>query len=58
MLHAIETGKIQYGEIKLDGSKIGKPFKNLLKDVLGNLRIDFSIVKMDGPFDCGPYINL
>ena len=58
MLHAIETGKIQYGEIKLAGFKIGKSFKKLISDVMGKIDIDFSVIKANGPFDVGPFINL
>jgi hypothetical protein len=55
MLHARKTGKIQYGEIKIGGYRIGRLFKNELQRILG-MDIDLSIIKIDGPFDVGPFI--
>ena len=58
MLHAIATSKIQYGEIKINGTRIGKIFKGQLKEAIGGLEIDFSIIKANGPFDKGPFLYL
>jgi len=57
MLHAIKTGKIQYGEIRLRGTRLGKIFKEQLLALLG-IDIDLSIIKSGSPFDNGPFKNL
>ena len=51
MLRALETGKIQRGEVKL--SSLGK---NLEKKF--GTKIDISVVKIGGTFDQGPWITL
>jgi hypothetical protein len=58
MLHAIKTGKIQYGEIKLAGYKIGRIFKEQLIGLLGGIDIDLSVIKAGDIFDTGPFIYL
>lgn len=52
MLHALKTGKIQRGELRLSGfgKELAKEFG--LKDV------DLSVILENGAFDQGPYIKL
>lgn len=51
MLHAIKTGKIQRGEIKL--SNLGDELKAKF-----GFKVDISVIKEGGVFDQGPWINL
>jgi hypothetical protein len=51
MQHAIETGKIQAGELRLGG------LRQSLQTQLG-MKVDLSVVRTGGPFDNGPYIPL
>lgn len=52
MNHAIKTGKIQAGEIKLHA------FKEELKVLLGGMKVDLSVIKKGGPFDTPPFIPI
>jgi len=52
MLRAIETGKIQRGEIKL--SKLGEGLEN----EFGFKKVDISVIREGSPFDRGPWIPL
>jgi len=52
MLHAIETGKIQRGELRL--SSLGK---QLSADTAIE-KVDISVIKVGGTFDNGPWIPL
>ena len=58
MLHAIKTGKIHYGEIRINGNKLGNLFKEQIQNLLEISDIDLSIIKSGGPFDSGPFIYL
>jgi len=63
MMHAIETGKIQRGEIKLSSLKPGEMNmsnfgKHLSETILKNMKVDISIVKTGATFDGGPFINI
>ena len=49
MLHAIETGKIQAGEVKLSG------LRKELQEIFG-MEVDISIIKQGGAFDNPPFI--
>jgi len=51
MLHAMETGKIQAGEAGL------RPLRQQVAKDLG-MDVDISIIRVDGPFDNGPWIPL
>lgn len=51
MLHAIDTGKIQRGEIGLRAT--GKEIERLL-----GIDVDISVVRAGGPTDQGPWISL
>jgi RHS repeat-associated protein len=51
MLHAIATGKIQSGEVKLSS------LRKLLQKELG-MEVDLSVIKAGGPFDNGPFIQV
>jgi hypothetical protein len=51
MQHAIETGKIQAGEAKMD--KLRMQLENLL-----DIDVDISIIKTGGPFDNLPTMDL
>jgi hypothetical protein len=52
MLRAIETGKIQTGELGLRGPR------NEVQRLLGLEKVDLSVVKARGAFDQGPFIDL
>lgn len=51
MLKAIETGKIQRGEIHM--STLGRKLEELL-----GFDVDLSIIRQQGPFDKGPFLPL
>jgi hypothetical protein len=52
MLHAIETGKIQRGELGLSG------FGRQLNRTYGFADSDISVVRRGGPTDNGPWVPL
>jgi hypothetical protein len=52
MQRAIETGKIQRGELGLSG--VGKSIQR----ELGGMEVDISVIRVGGPFDKGPFILL
>ena len=51
MLHARAQGKIQTGELGLSG------LRRELEQLLG-MKVQISVVRVNGPFDRGPYIPL
>lgn len=53
MLHAINTGKIQRGEIGMRA--LGRRLK---KELLDGMSVDISIIRQGGSFDRGPYLPL
>lgn len=56
MLHAIESGKIQAGELSIGGSRLGG-FRRSLEASLG-MKVDLSAILIGGPFDNGPMLPL